>query len=564
MPVTSILILTKDKYLLIRECLESILSTVNFESVEVLIGDTGSGDARVFSYYEQFISRFRGRAEVHKLNYYQFSENNNQLAAKAKGDVLVFLNNDTLAVTPDWLFRLREAALKPGVAIAGAKLLYADTGRIQHAGIEFFGQGVSANPFAHMGYHIFKHRRPEMPDADYEKYVPAVTGACLAIRTEVFHRLNGFDPVFREEAQDVDLCLKAHRWGLKSVYVPTVVLYHLENGTRLRAELSDDRIHFVKKWRKYIDQHFLDRRFQSEAVDPAILAKRESVRYVLFRRSRARGDIFVSTAILKKYKIDHPETHISFKTQFPNLVDGLPFIDRVLGEEEWDDFKYDEILDLNYENGEWKKHPHSWLQEMSRSVGVTLDLAEARPQFQFSSFDEPYRRYYRKFALKRPYIAVSTGAGWRERLWAAPQWELLVRAVRERGWEVVQIGGRGDDWIESAFHLMDRDLHENLAILESAKMLVTLDSFPYHLGVAVKLPIVILTCKTSSQTVWMPEGVTEIRNSGALDTPLPGCRLVGCRTKSGEGLDNPCLNPILRELRYERVLEAVLEKCYGT
>jgi GT2 family glycosyltransferase len=555
----SILVLTKDKYLLIRECLESLLRTVNRTDVEIFVGDTGSTDSRVFKLYEEFEPRFFGRFRVVKLPYYQFSQNNNALASLASGENLVFLNNDTIALE-GWLDALKLGLDRHGVGIVGPKLLYAFNNRIQHAGIEFLKDG----PLQFLGYHPFKGRRPEMPEANYDKFMPAVTGACLAIKSDLFHRINGFDPKFREEAQDADLCLNAHRWGAKSLYVPSAVLYHLENGTRTCSEDNQDRQYFIRKWHRYISDHFFKEKFQSVAADTAEATRRSNLKYVLFHRTRARGDVFASSALLKQYKRQNPETHITYKTQFPDVIDALPFVDRVLGEEEPDDFIYDSVLRPSYEDGEWKRFGHPWLQEMARSVGVFLSERDARPIYFFSKFDEPARCYYRNFAAKKPYIVTTTGAGWRERTWNLIEWEKLVGALSLKGITTFQIGSsKNDEWIDGAYHLMDRDLHENLAILESASALVTVDSYPYHLGLAVGLPIVLLTCKSSSHTVWIPSWVTEIRNHTAEKTPLPGCRFVGCRLKVGEGLDNVCPAPILKDLSFAPVLEAVLGKIDG-
>jgi GT2 family glycosyltransferase len=549
---TSVLILTKDRHFLIRSCLESLQRTVDPNSVEIIVGDTGSRDPRVFQLYEAFGKRFPGRFEVKSFPKYHFSSNNNDLADAARGENLVFLNNDTVALK-GWLPPMLSLLQRPEVGIVGAKLLYPSSGRIQHAGIEFLKEGRQK----YLGYHVFHRRHALLPDASVEKFMPAVTGACLAIKRTAFLAVGGFDPLFREECQDTDLCLKVRRAGFRTAYSAQSVLYHLENGTRTIAEESNDRSLVTKRWRGFIEEEFFSRKFQSIPVDIELAKQWESAVQVCFVRERARGDVFAFTAWIKKYKEAHPRAHVTYKTNYPELVDGVRFIDRVLSLGDYDEFTYDKVLSPEYESGEWAHHSHPWIVEMGRSLGLSAPLRDLRPTYQFSEQDRGTCEFYRAFAKTNPYVVMATGAGWKEREWLPEGWESLAQALHDRGFSVIQIGGRGDPVVTTAMHCFDRDLHDNLAILESARAMVTVDSFPYHLGVAVGLPVVLLTCKTCRHTVWVPDGVIQIRNRWADQTPLVGCREFGCRKKAGEGNQNHCQEPILKTLSYEKVWEVL-------
>jgi GT2 family glycosyltransferase len=549
----SVLILTKDRPFLIKSCLESLQRTVDPEAVEILVGDTGSSDPAVFRFYETFGKAFPGRFEVKTFPKYHFSTNNNELTELARGEHFIFLNNDTVAQS-GWLPPLLTLLERSEIGIVGAKLLYPNSGRIQHAGVEFLKEGR----YKYLGYHVLHRRHSLLPDSSIENFVPAVTGACLGIKRAVFLAVGGFDPVYHEECQDADLCLKARKAGFRTAFSPKSVLYHLENGTRTVAEDSRDRSFFIKRWRSFIDEEFFSRKLQSRPVNEELAHQRESARQVCFVRERARGDVFAFTVWIKKYKEAHPRSHVTYKTDYPELVDALPFIDRVLSTQDYDELKYDAVFQPKYETGEWAREAHPWLVEMGRSVGLQAPSEALRPMVQFSERDQQTRDFYRKFAKTNPYVVVATGAGWKEREWSPEEWENLAQAIQDRGKTVFQIGGPGDYLISSALHCLERDLHDNLAILESAKAMVTLDSFPYHLGLAVGLPLVLLTCKTCRHTLYVPDHVTQLRNRLAETTPLPGCREFGCRQKFGEGNENLCLEPILRTLSHEKVMEALL------
>lgn len=143
-----------------------------------------------------------------------FAGNCNRAAAQATGDVLVFLNNDTIA-HPGWLGPLEDALdLYP---IAGSLLLYPD-GRIQHSGVSILRYPNGTLEARNLTY----------PHPSGE--VAAVTGACLAIRRDLFDALGGFDEGFVNGYEDVDLCLRAtDATGMRCWYAAESKLTHLES-----------------------------------------------------------------------------------------------------------------------------------------------------------------------------------------------------------------------------------------------------------------------------------------------------------------------------------------------
>src|SRR4029079_11780276 len=120
---------------------------------------------------------------------FNYSRLNNLGAAHATGQVLVFLNNDTLIDDPDWLKLLVAQATQRDVAVVGAKLLYPDR-TVQFGGTILGIQGVAGH--AHVGLNEDDGSYRGLAAITHE--VSAVTGACLAIRRPVFEELGGLDP----------------------------------------------------------------------------------------------------------------------------------------------------------------------------------------------------------------------------------------------------------------------------------------------------------------------------------------------------------------------------------
>jgi GT2 family glycosyltransferase len=157
---------------------------------------------------------------------FDFSDKCNLGALHARGDQLLFLNDDTEVIDDDWIESLLGLAQEPTAGAVGAELLFED-GRIQHVGHVVIG----GNPG-----HLMFGRSPRA-DANrlavwLDREVAGVTAACLMIRREVFDEVGGFSPEFPGNYNDVDLCHKIRTAGYRVVVTPHARLYHFESMTR--------------------------------------------------------------------------------------------------------------------------------------------------------------------------------------------------------------------------------------------------------------------------------------------------------------------------------------------
>jgi len=252
--LVSICILSKDGYAFILACVRSLLETTTPQQVEILVGDTGSSDPRVLELYR----RLPAHVQVHSLGRYHFSKNNNELARRARGEFLLFLNNDTRA-TPGWLPHLLAPMRCDRVGIVGAKLLF-DDGTLQHAGVEI----ATEEPYRYIGWHPRRGAPGDTPEANVALSLPGVTGACLLVRRALFGRLGGFDERYAEECQDLDFCLRAAGQGYQIIYEPRGVLFHFENGTRALRESLPDRGLFRARWAAFLEAGILRKPRQGE------------------------------------------------------------------------------------------------------------------------------------------------------------------------------------------------------------------------------------------------------------------------------------------------------------
>jgi hypothetical protein len=172
---------------------------------------------------------------------FNFAAMNNLGAKAAKGDVIVFLNDDVRPLHNLWLDAMVAQVQRPEVGVVGALLTY-PSGAIQHAGIALGLMGTAGHP----GRGTFDGGFWTW--ATVTRNVSAVTGACVAMRREVFEELNGFDPLFPVNYNDVDLCLRARQAGYEVILEALARLWHFESGTRSLGVAWEEHELFWEKW----------------------------------------------------------------------------------------------------------------------------------------------------------------------------------------------------------------------------------------------------------------------------------------------------------------------------
>jgi GT2 family glycosyltransferase len=176
----------------------------------------------------------------------------NRGAKAAKGELIIFFNNDTLAL-PGWLPPLlRIFDDYPDAGAVGGKLVFPD-GRLQEAGGVVFSDGSAAN-FGKWDYAV------DAPLYNYVREVDYATGAFIATKRSLFVESGGFDTRFRPiYYEETDYCFRLREMGYRVYYQPESVIIHLEgatSGTDLSSGLKQhqvaNRVKFVKKWERVL------------------------------------------------------------------------------------------------------------------------------------------------------------------------------------------------------------------------------------------------------------------------------------------------------------------------
>ncbi|MDO4477823.1 MAG: glycosyltransferase family 2 protein [Lachnospiraceae bacterium] len=229
-PLVSIIIPNKDMTDVLDRCVTSIFEKSTYKNFEIVIAENNSTEAETFAYYEALKKRDpRAKVVVYKPETpgFNYSAINNFAVKAAKGEYLIFLNNDTEVITDRWIEEMLGYCQRPDVGMCGARLYYPDD-RLQHCGV-VIGIGGIAGHICHLekrtngGYfgRVVKNQD-----------VSAVTAACMMMPRDVFENVGGFDESYAVAYNDVDLCLKVRDKDLLVVYNANCVLYHYESLSR--------------------------------------------------------------------------------------------------------------------------------------------------------------------------------------------------------------------------------------------------------------------------------------------------------------------------------------------
>jgi GT2 family glycosyltransferase len=266
-PLVSVVIPTKIRIDLLERCLEGLAERTDYPALEVVIVNGCSDHPR----FEEVIAHASTELRLRRVDDpgpFNFSRLVNLGVRNSEGEVILLLNDDVEAIETGWLHRIVESAIAPGIGCVGARLLYPDR-TIQHAGVTLGVSGVCG----HLWKGLSTSEAALIPQVVLPSQRMAVTGACLAVRRELFDRVGGLDETnFPVAFNDVDFCLRVRALGYRTIYRGDAALIHHESQSRglddatmqSRKRLTRETAAFLDRWR----EHLIDDPFGSPAFDP--------------------------------------------------------------------------------------------------------------------------------------------------------------------------------------------------------------------------------------------------------------------------------------------------------
>jgi spore maturation protein CgeB/GT2 family glycosyltransferase len=254
-PFISAIVPTRNGLHHLKGLFAGLLDHTSYPALEVIIIDNASSDATL-DYLDSLQTPFPIRVLASEDNL-SFAEANARGAQHARGELLLFLNNDIEPFESEWLKELVCALDSDGVEAVGATLLHPEDlslpedaqPLVQHRAIRFRRQDDMIKGFNHGdGEGLWEG------SFGIDSRAPAVTAACMLIARDSFERVGGFDGRYRYGTEDVDLGLKLLVGGGESAGVGRSVLYHRESSTQNRASSEFRRLNRLENRRLFLER----------------------------------------------------------------------------------------------------------------------------------------------------------------------------------------------------------------------------------------------------------------------------------------------------------------------
>ena len=254
-PLVSIIIPIKDKAKMTKRCIDSLYEKNTYKNFEIILVDNNSCEDETFKMLDEY--KKRDNFKVIRLECeFNYSYINNEAVKHARGDYLLFLNNDTEVIDSDFIEWMVGYASLSHVGCVGIKLLYHDK-LVQHAGVVLGYGGVAGHVYVALSNDdngLFG--RLCMP-YDYT----AVTAACLMIDKNKFNEVKGFDEKLKVALNDVDLNLKVLEKGYFNVCLSNITMFHYESKSRgfeaskeKHERFLSEQEYMKNKWGEILDE----------------------------------------------------------------------------------------------------------------------------------------------------------------------------------------------------------------------------------------------------------------------------------------------------------------------
>jgi len=268
LPLVTLIILTRDRVDLLRQCVLSILQKTAYPNYRILVVDNGSVEADTMAFLADISCR-KNIAVLRDAGAFNFAALNNRAVASVESGLVGLLNNDLEAINSDWLDEMVSHALRPEIGVVGARLWYPDD-TLQHGGVFLAGDLVAM----HLHKGLPRGQPGHGARAVAIQNVAAVTGACMLMRLELYRQVGGMDENLAVAYNDVDLCLRVGQLGLRNLWTPYAELYHHESASR-GAEDTPEKLARLQRESDYMKARWGRLLYDDPAYNPNLAIDRE-------------------------------------------------------------------------------------------------------------------------------------------------------------------------------------------------------------------------------------------------------------------------------------------------
>lgn len=496
-PRFSISILCHNNLALTQTCLRSVAT--HSRDCEVIVTDNASTDGTA-SYLADFAAKNPTLVRiVTNATNEGFNKPNNHALTLARGEYFVTLNND-VPVCEGWL----DALVRP----------FANNPRLALTGLRGTCCTIDANLVG----------KPGTP-------VEYVEASCMMIPAALARREGLFSSYLTFAYwEDSDLSLRLRERGYEIEHV-TLPMHHANGSTtRLVPEVREHYLANTETMRKRWSFYWKRRDFK---------------RRILVRRLGARGDVLLTTPVLRALREKYPQAEIEVRTKCPEMLHGLDSARLSLHNTKY----FDEFIDLD---ATYETRPDLHIVEaFAQAAGVTLPK-RWRLEVAASELDEAWAERVargQRMALLHPGPTC-----WPGKNWPVERFTELARTLRKQGYLTATVGADDSPELGTDLHLAGRTTPQQLyALAKRSRLFVGIDSMPCHLASAADCPSVVLFGPTNASKI--------LRPSHRIIPVQADVNLIPCVGEHGRRTkpitQSPCQGECMKGIEVPLVLQAI-------
>jgi GT2 family glycosyltransferase len=254
-PLISVVIVNYNVRDFLQHCLQSLYNSTIHDRMQIVVVDNNSSDNSI----EMVKTHFPFVECVELQENIGFGKANNLAIEYCKAPITLLLNPDTIVEPSTLQIMVEYLQNNPNVGVAGCKLLNADGSFQLPCRRGFPTPWVSfckifglQSLFPHSS--IFARYNQTFRDENETYTVDAVSGAFMAIRTELLKEVSGFDPDFFMYGEDLDLCYRIQKKGWDIAYVHSTSTIHFKGESTKRSSINEHK-HFYEAMEIFASKH---------------------------------------------------------------------------------------------------------------------------------------------------------------------------------------------------------------------------------------------------------------------------------------------------------------------
>lgn len=253
----SIVILTRNRKLLLKNCLDSLIFNKKL-NYKILVVDNNSSDGT-----QVLLKQYKSVSIINNKQNLGVARARNIGIKRLKSDYIVFMDDDAFIEKDSFSKIIHFLQKNKKVGIIGPKILY-PSGKIQESARTFpsFSSIIWRGTFLHRIFpKISFYKNYVLSDFDHLsiKEVDWVMGACQIIRKEVFKSIGLFDEKYFVVYDDIDFCYRAKKAGWKIIYYPNLRVYHRYARESAKGIITKAKFEHIKSIFRYFYKIYFNR-----------------------------------------------------------------------------------------------------------------------------------------------------------------------------------------------------------------------------------------------------------------------------------------------------------------